>query len=198
MKTQAWGWLTAGVVALGLNGFYHDGGAEWVHRVADRISDQSAVVAERISGRAEQFLAQARMVGAREETASCPMSTALARVQTRMSRTQNRFAHFQAMSARRGARVVELEANQALVDAQVEQRVEAQLARLSFASAMANPVQVRVACPRVRVSVPRVEIPEINIPEIRVPEIRVPQVRIPEVRVPRVSIAASESDTGPI
>jgi hypothetical protein len=191
MKTQAWGWLTAGVVALGLNGFYHDGGAEWAHRVGDRISDQSAVVAERISGRAEQFLAQAGMVGAREETASCPFSTALARVQTRMARTQNRFAHFQAMSARRGAKVVELEANQA--QARVEQRVEAQLARVSFASAMVNPVQVRVACPRVRVNVPVVRIPRIEIPEINIPEIRVP-----DVHIPRVSIAVAESDTGPI
>src|SRR3979409_839004 len=27
--TQAWGWLTAGVLALGFNGFYHDVGSEF-------------------------------------------------------------------------------------------------------------------------------------------------------------------------
>ena len=202
MKTQAWAWLTAGVVALGLNGFYHDGGAEWAHRVADRLSDQSSVVAERVSGRAEQFLENAGMVAARSETASCRLSTALARAQTKMARTQNRFAHFQAMSARNGAQVVELEMNQA----QVEQRVEAQLARVQFASAVVDPVQVRVVCPRVRVNVPgvripRVEIPEINIPEIRVPEVRIPEVRIPRlpvVRIPAPVIADADSDNGPI
>ncbi|MGD0760452.1 MAG: hypothetical protein ABR921_16250 [Candidatus Sulfotelmatobacter sp.] len=44
MKTQAWAWLTAGVVALGLNGFYHDGGAAWAHRIAERVSDRSDFV----------------------------------------------------------------------------------------------------------------------------------------------------------
>jgi hypothetical protein len=206
MKTQAWAWLTAGVVALGLNGFYHDGGAEWAHRVADRISDQSAVVAERASGRAEQFLESAGMVAARSETASCRLSTALARAQNKMARTQNGFARFQtrfqAVSARNGTQVVELEMNQA----QLEQRVEAQLARVSFASAVVNPVQVRVACPRVRVNVPvvripRVEIPEVNIPEIRVQELRIPRVsipRLPLVRIPAPVIADADSDNGPI
>jgi hypothetical protein len=207
MKTQAWAWLTAGVMALGLNGFYHDGGAEWAHRVADRLSDQSAVVAERVSGRAEQFLENAGMVAARSETASCRLSTALARAQTKLARTQNRFAHFQAMSARNGAQVVELEMNRA----QVEPRVEAQLARVQFASAVVDPVQVRVVCPRVRVNVPVVRIPRVEIPQVNIPEIRVPEVRIPEVRIPRVSIprlpvvriptpviADADSDTGPI
>jgi len=202
MKTQAWAWLTAGVVALGLNGFYHDGGAEWAHRVAERLSDQSAVVADRISGRAEQFLENAGMVAARSETASCRLSTALARAQTTMARTQNRFAHFQVMSARKGAQVVELEMN----EAQLEQRVEAQLARVQFASAVVDPVQVRVVCPRVRVNVPvvripRVEIPDVNIPEIRIPEVRFPRVsipRLPVVRIPAPVIADADSDNGPI
>jgi hypothetical protein len=207
MKTQAWAWLTAGVVALGLNGFYHDGGAEWAHQVADRISDQSAAVAERVSGRAEQFLENAGMVAARSETASCRLSTALARAQTKMARAQNRFAHFRAMSDRNGAQVVELEMNQA----QIEQRVEAQLARVQFASAVVNPVQVRVVCPRVRVNVPvvripRIEIPEINVPEIRIPEVRIPRVSIPHVSIPRLPvvripapvIADADSDNGPI
>jgi hypothetical protein len=35
--TQAWGWLAAGVLALGLNGIYHDGGAAWAHRAVGRV-----------------------------------------------------------------------------------------------------------------------------------------------------------------
>jgi hypothetical protein len=200
MKTQAWAWLTAGVVALGLNGFYHDGGAEWAHRVADRISDQSAVVAERVSGRAQQFLDSARMVTARSETGSCRLSEALAWAQNEMARTQNRFAHFQAqfqaMSDRQGTQVVELEANQAQLEAQVEQRVEAQLARVSFVSARMDPAQVRVVCPRVRVNVPVVRIPRVSIPEISIPRVSIPQ--LPVVRIPAPVISESESDTGPI
>jgi hypothetical protein len=32
---QAWYWLAAGVLALGLNGYYQDGGLQGVHRLAD-------------------------------------------------------------------------------------------------------------------------------------------------------------------
>ena len=42
--TQAWAWLTAGVLALGLNGFYHDGGAVWAHRIADQLAEKSEAV----------------------------------------------------------------------------------------------------------------------------------------------------------
>ncbi len=33
--TQGWGWLAAGVLALGLNGIYQDGGAAWAHRIVE-------------------------------------------------------------------------------------------------------------------------------------------------------------------
>ncbi len=42
--TQAWGWLTAGVLAAGLNASYHDGGLQWAHQVADRVEHGSAAV----------------------------------------------------------------------------------------------------------------------------------------------------------
>src|SRR5271170_250460 len=40
--TQGWGWLTAGVLALGLNGFYHDGGVAWAHRIMDHVTARVA------------------------------------------------------------------------------------------------------------------------------------------------------------
>ena len=40
--TQAWAWLAAGVLALGLNGFYQDGGAAWAHRIVDGAIEQVA------------------------------------------------------------------------------------------------------------------------------------------------------------
>src|SRR6267154_536780 len=56
-QTEAWGWLAAGVLALGLNGIYQDGGAEWVRRDVDgiiaRIADRSEAVLALAAGRAD-------------------------------------------------------------------------------------------------------------------------------------------------
>jgi hypothetical protein len=201
MKTQAWAWLTAGVVALGLNGFYHDGGVAWAHRIAERISDRSDFVVQRVSERADQFVAEVRMVAVRDETASCPLSTALAEFQSSMARTrfaqhQTRFAEtkiaqLDRMTAREQAQAARLEASQERVEAQVEARVDAQVARMHFAPAaferkVIDPVRIRVACPRVRLDVPAVRIPVVNIP------------RLPMIRIPAPVISGAESDTGPI
>ena len=204
MKTQAWAWLTAGVVALGLNGFYHDGGAEWAHRIAERISDRSDFVVQHVSERADQFVAEVRTAAVRNETASCPLSTALAEFQSTMTRTgfaqdQTRFAQakiasFDRMTAREEAQAARSEAIQARAEAraaQVEARVEAQMARMHFAPAafdriVIDPVKIRVVCPRLRVNVPAVRVPVVNIP------------RMPVIRIPAPAISGAESDTGPI
>ncbi len=79
-QTQAWGWLAAGVLALGLNGIYQDGGAAWVHRHVDgvvaRIADRSEGVLALATGRAEWYLAKANPLAARNQTASCRVATA--------------------------------------------------------------------------------------------------------------------------
>jgi len=88
--TQAWGWLAAGVLALGLNGIYQDGGAEWVHRNVDgaiaRIADRSEAVLALAAGRADWFAAKAGVLGVRNETASCRVASAMARFQTKIAR----------------------------------------------------------------------------------------------------------------
>jgi hypothetical protein len=214
MKTQAWAWLTAGVVALGLNGFYHDGGAAWAHRIAERVSDRSDFVVQRASDRADQFVAEVRMAAGRDETASCPFSTALAQFQGKMARTQDRFAQdqtrfaqtkivrFEGMTARKQAQAERLEARaeraEARIEAQAEARADAQVIRMHFAPVtidraafervVIDPIRIRVACPRVRVNVPAVRIPVVNIP-------RMPAIRIP---APVVSISGAESDSSPI
>ena len=211
MKTQAWAWLTAGVVALGLNGFYNDGGAAWAHRMADRIADRVDYAVERVSGHAEQVLAKAQMASdreemnleqtAREETPSCPLSTALVRVQNRLARTQVRRADFDAMSAREQAQMDrwqgEQERVQARVQAQVQAQVDRQMARAQIRMArVVDPVEIHVACPRVRVNVPAVRIPAVNIPEVRIPRVTIPQ--IPAVRITVPVVAGDDSDSGPI
>ncbi len=170
--TQGWGWLAAGVVALGLNGFYYDGGLELAHRVAARICDRSRAVVAMTSDRADDLLAKVEMVSAHGETRSCRLASAAAHLQAQVDRTQARLvritnartaegvARIDAMSARQEEQMARLEANRA--------RIEAQAARFRFAAF--NPVMVRV--PKVPVICPRVRVPQPSI-NISVPSIRI-------------------------
>jgi len=164
MKTQARGWLAAGVLALGLNGIYQDGGAEWLHRSVDgaiaRIADRSGAVLALAAGRADWFLAKANLAAARNEATSCRVASAMARVQSKMARSQERFADFEAMSAREEAALARVEANR--------ERIEAQVARVRFSPVGFDGMKIRTICPRVRVNVPRVNIP--RIPAIHIPD----------------------------
>lgn len=162
--TQAWGWLTAGVLALGLNGFYQDGGVEWAHRVAGRVVYRSAVVVALASGHAERFLDRARMAVARDETPSCRLGTAMTRIQAIVARTDTGLADFEAMSARDEAQLAQLEANRV--------RIEALAARSEFAT-FVEPMNFHspkapVICPRVRVKIPRMPMIKMPAPVVHV------------------------------
>ena len=154
MKTQAWGWLTTAVLAAGLNASYHDGGMQWAHEIVDRVTYNTSAVLALATGNAEQFVSEARMLTARTEPRSCPLSTVWARVQTRIEDPEARFTQFEVMSARQQAALVRLEANRA--------RMEAEVARIRIPAVALNPIVVpspRISvCPRVRVNVPRVKI----------------------------------------
>jgi hypothetical protein len=164
--TQAWTWLAAGVMALGLNGFYQDGGAAWAHRAVDGIvapiASRSEAVLALATGRADWFFAKANLGAARSETASCKLATAVERVQARMVRSRSGVAHFQAMSARQEAALARLDANRA--------RIQAQVARIRIAPvAFSIPV---VSCPQVRMDLPRVNVPKLRM-AIPAPVVRV-------------------------
>jgi hypothetical protein len=168
--TQAWGWLVAGVLAAGLNASYHNGGLQWAHQVADRFEQGSAAVVALASGRADQFLAEARLLRAQNETPSCPLATTLARVQTMVRRSgidRSTLGHSQAgldvMSAREQAQLDRLEASRARMEAQIEARVATQTAHFRIATANLVPIEIKgipapVICPRVRVHVPRLPV----------------------------------------
>ena len=171
MKTnQAWGWLAAGVLAAGLNASYYDGGIQWAHRIADRVGQHSEAVLARAIGRTDQFLAEARMLTVRNESASCPWTTAVARAQSRIARAQRRFDGFQVMSMREEAQLASLEANRARMEA----RIAAHTARFRIAPAAFAPIEINalpapVVCPRVRVNIPKLPMAEMPvIPEIHV------------------------------
>jgi len=164
---QGWYWLAAGVMALGLNGVYHQGGADWTHRLVNR----SAAVVALASGRAERFLGSAR-----EQTLLCRGATEMARFRTKMARTQTVFAHFDAMTAQQEAGLARWEANRAQFEAG-RARMEAQVARLDYASASSSPefgaafgpkrIKPPVICPRLRVNIPRTLV-RVPAPTVRV------------------------------
>ena len=164
---QGWYWLTAGVMALGLNGVYHDGGAEWARRFVNR----SAAVVALASGHEGRFLSSAR-----EQTLLCRVATEMARLQTKMARTPTGFAHFDAMTAQHEAGLARWEANRAQFEAG-RARWEAQVARLDLVSASLSPefgaafgpkrIELPVICPRLRVNIPRTLV-RVPAPTVRV------------------------------
>ncbi len=168
--TQGWGWLAAGVLALGLNGFYQDGGAAWAHRAVDaaveRVAERAGAVSGLASEGVERLVEAAGRVTARDETASCPLTTAMARLLTRIARTRGGMARFEAISARHEAAVARVEAERA--------RIEARVARVRLSPMAFNEIEIhRAVCPRLRVDVPRVNIPRVPMVEIPAPAVRV-------------------------
>jgi hypothetical protein len=156
-STQGWGWLTAGVLALGLNRIYHDGGAAWAHRISSRVLQQTESLGTLASVRGDRFLEQTNVVVARDETATCRLGTAMARFQTKIARSQNGMAHFEAMSARQEAALARMEANRS--------RIEAQVAGVRLAPVAFDSITIpEVACPRVRVPRVSVSVPMVKIP----------------------------------
>ena len=157
--TQAWGWLIAGVVALGLNGIYQDGGAAWVNRAAgrvmNRVEERVAPVLAMATGRAGWFLARTNTVLAQQETSACRRATAAARAQRAFVRSD--FGRFENYSARQEQAAAHLEERRALM--------EAQMAEMRFEPTV---FEKTWSCPRVRVSVPQINVPQIYIPQVQV------------------------------
>jgi hypothetical protein len=149
MKAQAFGWLAAAVLAAGLNSTYHNGGLEWVHRVADRVSYNTTAVLALATGNADRLYSQARVARVGEESSPCRLSLAMARVDNAIPRSNAAFAHFDRFSDRQQAQLDRVSARSA--------QMEAQLVRLDIPEVAVTPVVVRVpdvhVCPRVRVNV---------------------------------------------
>ena len=156
MKTQAWGWLTAAVVAAGLNASYHDGGMEWAHQIADRVQHRVGAVVALATGNADQFLTEARFVATPREDTPCRFAAVAG------ARTDVQFDRFEAFSDRQQARLARLEANHA--------QLEARLSNLRIPMAAFTPVVMgapkMTICPRVRVNMPRVR--RVKIPALPV------------------------------
>jgi hypothetical protein len=169
MKTrQAWVWLAAGVLALGLNGFYQDGGAVWAHRIVNgavgQVAERSRVLVDLARERVDGFVESANLVAVRDDAASCRLGAAMAQLQAGIGRAQSGVAHFEALSAREEVARARVEASRA--------GIEARVARVRMVPVVFNAVEVPgVVCSRVRVNIPRVRVP--RLPVVKVPVVHV-------------------------
>ncbi len=170
-KHQAWGWLAAGVLAAGLNASYFDGGLQRAHRIADHVVESSGAVLALFTGQTNQFLTQARLLAARDQTSMCPLTTMIARVK---SAVIDQIASSQSNASPQGIEIAKLMA--ARPDAQfprtqtrrtrLNEEIAARTAHFrmmaAFAPVVLEPLPVPATCSRIRVSVPA-------IPVIRMP-----------------------------
>ena len=134
---------------------------QWAHEIVDRVGHNTGAVLALATGRADQFLTEARMLNVERHESQCPLAAAMAQVQSSIDRSESEFDGFQALSDREQAQLDRLEANRARIEAQVQAR----LARVRLVEANFNPVVVqvpRITCPRVRVNIPRM--PRIKVP----------------------------------
>ena len=163
MKTQAWGWLAAAVMAAGLNASYHDGGLQWAHQFINQVTYNAGTVIALASGRVDQLQSQAPMLAAQNERSRCPLTAALQRVEMKFDRSEMTFDdNVEVMSARQQAQLARLAADRA--------RIEARVARIRIPAFTFNPVVVPSphvsVCPRIRVSAP--PMPAIKAPMVHI------------------------------
>ena len=116
------------VLVLGLGNSFVNSNPDWLRN----LSDRSVATAERLSGRAEQYLAMAQIMVGRGESN-------VGRTQATLGRMQARLGEVQANLARHQAEMVRVQA-----------RVQAEDMRVLTLQQIR---QVRVACPRVMVQV---------------------------------------------
>ena len=58
--TRAWRWLAAGVLALGMNWWYHDGRAQWAHVVVRQAAHRATALLDSAGCRADEFRTEVR------------------------------------------------------------------------------------------------------------------------------------------
>ncbi len=161
---KAWYWLAAGVLALGLNGYYHDGGLQGLHRLANNVTSTVAETQAEFS----QVAMLADVAMTTHARILCPRATRNTVVavnagmppqtQARLADVQVRLGTLQA--ARVKARVARLQ--QIMVQREMQRaEVELQNGRLKV---LTNQGQVQIAWPRVQVNVPQAPVVDISEP----------------------------------
>ena len=162
---KAWYWLAVGVLALGLNGYYQDGGLQGLHRLANCAENR--LVEARMQFGQMAPLAEVAMAGPARVRCerSAPASVVAvspnipAQAQARLAHSQERLGEMQAARVQaRIARLQQVMARRELRRAQVEW----QDGRIS---AVNDAGQFQLTLPGVEVNVPRgpvVDVPQPN------------------------------------
>jgi hypothetical protein len=151
---NAWYWLAAGVLALGLNGAYQDGQFGWVHGIADHSTE----MVEQASMRGLTFVTAAEVM--------------LGRNPASLQRMQGKLACKRIEMAERQIDMAQMQRDLALarVDRQVA-KVQVKMDKVRvIAIENANRAQKCSGFSRMVVTIPQVELP--NIPDVQVPEIQ--------------------------
>jgi len=187
-STQAWGWLAAGVLAAGLNAAYHDGGLEWVHRIADQAQHVSRAVVALASGRADRFLVETQMLTARNEAFS---DAAVAKANQVMARTEAAYARAEAFQAREQAHCARIRAEHV---ARIEARMAPHQALMRIAEAETDAAFRSIEIPEIPAMTPsRIEIPQVKVRCLRV-RMNVPAMpRINGPALPAINVSVSSS-----
>lgn len=199
MKT-AWAWLAAGVVALGLNGFYQDGGAQWLHQRVGLAGHRTEAVLALATGHVDRFLAEARLVAAQQSSVRCPFAamTAVAEpvhVYIRRIMSDSARADFDAGCDRGLARVERARAlDRARLDLQLARmdaasaRLQAQWGRSSASAMVLHPMVVRVPAVRLQDLPQTAYCSRLNTKIPQVPALKIPAV--PMVRIQKLSFGS--------
>ena len=147
---KAWYWLAAGVLALGLNGYYHDGGLRPLHDLAERTT--LALADARAQFRQVATLAEVALAERAQTRYERPVPAVVAvtpEVIPAEAQLQERLGAME--SARVQIRMAKLQ--QVMVRRELHRaQVELQNGRLAV---LTDQGQVRVALPRVEIEVPQ-------------------------------------------
>ena len=185
---KAWVWLTAGVLALGLNGAYQDGQFAWAHHLADR----SAAFVQQAQDQSCRFLAMAELMLGHDHATIARAQDRLAQMQDRLSRQQMDRMQRQIEAAQfkiaRAQRMVMVQQDEPCTHSHrfMVQVPEVNVPAVDVSEFMSD------------VNVPSIRIPEINIPQVKIPRVDIPNVKIPEVRVPSMRVRVDEDNNGSI
>ena len=159
---KAWYWLAAGVLALGLNGYYQDGGFQGLHRLSDSAATTIAETRSQITETAT--LAEVTLAEYARCERPAPSNVLIssqmilpqagvgipAQTQVRLARMQERLEALQA--ARAEARMARLQ--QVLAQREMRRaQVEVQNGRIDVLDQ--GEVRVAVPLPRVEVNIPQ-------------------------------------------
>jgi hypothetical protein len=186
-STQAWGWLVAGVLAAGLNAAYHDGGFAWAHRIADEAQHVSGAVIALASGNADQFLAEAQMLTARNDEFS---DAAEAKADQQVARVEAAYARAEAFQAREQAHCARIRAEHA----RIEQRIAARQSFMRVPEAEIETAYRTIEIPGIPAT--RVEIPQVKVhcSHVRMNLPAMPKIDMPQIPAINVSVSSGSAE----